>query len=425
MSDLKQTNKAVGRYNRYLEELGIGSISPYDFSHKGQNIANHMGYMLDKTIRMFDYENLPDTIPAHILEKMLQMYGYVGFTWHDDGYYIYYGGLGGEPNVYYMPTLLVVANPAQNFSAEWKIGEDVVLIKNDPLHLGMIPLYQKYATLMSENEISLRLALINTRIQKVLVAPDDNTYKSMKQYIQRLLDGELEVISDNPLISESKMLTDGDRGGYLQEITATNQYLKASWYNEIGLDANWNTKSTQLYSAEAQMNRGALMALADMMLKEREAALEEINKKYGLNIKVRLADLWQHNHDVMEGVTANGNDTGTNPESGGNNPSADGGGDGGGVGESESGSPESDSGDVERGTRPARGGGSEEPSSGDSTDDGGGVEIEVNVAIAENGDASIEGEEREQQTVEGEESDQQIEKTDSDSIEADEKGEEE
>lgn len=318
----KQQAKAIARYNDYLVQLGIAGATPFDFKKKQANIGATMGYMLGKTVRMFEYEGLPETIPARILEQMLQAYGYIGIGKHNGELYAYYGGLGGEPDVYYRPTLFVVANPAQNFSAEWVIDEEVALIFNDPYLQGMLPMYNKYATLLTENEITLRMALINARMQKALVAPDSNTYKSMCAYIDKLLEGDLAVISDNPLISESKSLLPAENTSYLINTTQVLQYLKASWYNEIGLDDNWNMKRESVYSAEAEMNQGSLMALVDAMLKEREEGLERVNALWGTDITVRLAHLWEHNHAkaVVEIPTAEGTENGENSGASGENP---------------------------------------------------------------------------------------------------------
>ena len=49
------------------------SSSKYDFLEKEVNINNQIGYMLNRSLSMFHYTNLPDTIPVKELELLLQM----------------------------------------------------------------------------------------------------------------------------------------------------------------------------------------------------------------------------------------------------------------------------------------------------------------------------------------------------------------
>ena len=92
--------------------------------------------------------------------------------------YAFYGGLGGEPNPYYMPTLYTVANPALKLSKSFVIDEDVVIVPNDSMYIGLIPLFERYAKAITETELSLEVANINSRIISLLTASDDRTKKS-------------------------------------------------------------------------------------------------------------------------------------------------------------------------------------------------------------------------------------------------------
>ena len=53
---------------------------PYDYKAKAKNVIIQNNYMLAKTISMFEWENLPDTIPYKELEKLLQVNGFAFIT---------------------------------------------------------------------------------------------------------------------------------------------------------------------------------------------------------------------------------------------------------------------------------------------------------------------------------------------------------
>ena len=72
----------------------------------------YKSYFYMRLLEMFEYKNLPDTIPSEMLEMYLLSGGCCFFTEVNGEYYVFEGSLGGEPDPYYRPTLFTVANPA-------------------------------------------------------------------------------------------------------------------------------------------------------------------------------------------------------------------------------------------------------------------------------------------------------------------------
>ena len=300
--------------------LGIKLYDPdmfiEDEKHHGkQRIGDaQILYMLARTQSMFDYEGLPETIPSRNLEIMLQLNGNVFFTQVDGKYYVFTGGLGGEPDVYYEPTIYTVANPALKYSANLKIGEDGVLIRSDSYGIGLLPMMQKYGALMVENEFTMRIADINARIAFLLSAADDRTEKSATTFLKRIIDGQMGVISDSAFLESLKVNPAGkENGTRMTDLIEYQQYLKAAWYNDLGINANYNMKRESISPDEAQLNNDGLLPLIDDMLESRQQALEKINEMYGLNITVKLDSSWmleqeKQNTDIPATPTEADND---------------------------------------------------------------------------------------------------------------------
>lgn len=259
--------------------------------------TDHIDYMLARTHRMFKWSNLPDTIPDRIPELFLQVNGHVCFTEVNGDLYILTGGLGGLPDPYYMPTLYTVANPALKFSKSLKIGEDCVVMPNDSMYKGLMPLFTRYAAAMTETELSIFIASINSRISEIISASDDNTKESAEIYLQHIQDGELGVIGESAFM-EGVNVHAGNAGSVhtiIEDLIELEQYQKASWYNELGLNANYNMKRESINSGESQLNRDALLPLVDDMLQVRQEKIEQVNSKYGTDIKIDLASAWKDN----------------------------------------------------------------------------------------------------------------------------------
>lgn len=266
-----------------------------DEKHKGKDIIGRAQilYMLTRTQSMFKYTNLPETIPQRNLEIMLQTNGNVFFTEIDGDYYVFTGGLGGKPDVYYEPTEYVIANPALRISKNLDIKNDGVLIRSDSYMIGLLPMMQKYACLMVENEFTMRIADINSRIPFLLSATDDKTEKSAKLFLERVADGELGIVSDDAFYESFKVNNTGStQSTRLTDLIEYQQYLKAAWFNELGLNANYNMKREAVSAGEAQLNDDALLPFIDDMLKCRKEAIDKINEMYELDISIELNSAW-------------------------------------------------------------------------------------------------------------------------------------
>lgn len=277
-------------YSYYLDRFGCGL---YEFDEKKQCMRNYIVYMLDRTQRMFEYKGLPDTIPARMLEFQLQVNGFTCIAKHNGKLYAYWGGLGGEPDVYLRPTICVVSNAAQRFSKQFKIDEDCVIIRNDAFLYGMMPLFRRYATAMVENDLSFRLASINSRIQALITAPDDTTKAAGEKYLEDIADGKLGVIASNEFLDGLKAQPVQGSMRTFTDLIEYQQYLKASWFNEIGLNANYNMKREKLSTTESQMNNDALLPLVDDMLEQRRLGVEKVNEMFGTNITVDFCSSWK------------------------------------------------------------------------------------------------------------------------------------
>lgn len=277
-------------YSYYLDRFGCGL---YEFDKKEQCMRNYIVYMLDRTQRMFEYKGLPDTIPARMLEFQLQVNGFTCIAKHKGELYAYWGGLGGEPDVYLRPTICVVSNAAQKFSKSFKIDEDCVIIRNDAFLYGMMPLFRRYATAMVENDLSFRLASINSRIQALITAPDDTTGAAGNKYLEDIEAGKLGVIASNEFLDGLKAQPIQGSMRTFTDLIEYQQYLKASWFNEIGLNANYNMKREKLSTTESQMNSDALLPLVDDMLEQRQLGVEKVNEMFGTNITVEFSSSWK------------------------------------------------------------------------------------------------------------------------------------
>ena len=226
--------------------------------------------------------------------------GTVFFTDVNGSYYVLIGNAGGEINPYYENTKYIVANPALKLSKEYTIDKDGVLIRNDSLEQGLIPLLTKYGVLLVENDITIRNVTISTRMMNIISATDDNTLQSANDYIDKIIKGELSVVGESAFFDGIKVHNSSFNTNYIREFIELQQYLKASLFNELGLQSNYNMKKAYINTTEVSISDDILLPFCDDMLKQRKQAVEKINDMFGLDISVDYDSSWKINESEQE-----------------------------------------------------------------------------------------------------------------------------
>lgn len=285
----------------YFFDSQLALKSPLEYvMDKELSAKTYIRYMNIRIQKMFKYDNLPPTIPRNMLEYYLMNNGSCFVTQVNEKLYALYGTFGGEPSPYYQPTRYIIANPGLKFDKDCDILEDGVLMRNDSLWQGLYPLMARYASLMAENVITIRSAQIMLRILSLLTAPDDKTKAAADIYLNKIIKGELGVIAENRFFDGIKMQSPpSNNGSYLTQFIELQQYLKGSFYNEIGLNANFNMKREAIGDGESSLNEDTLLPLCDDMLRCRQEDVEKINQKYGTNISVDYDGVWADNIKEM------------------------------------------------------------------------------------------------------------------------------
>lgn len=272
---------------------------------KDTAVTEFIANTLAKTQSMFEYEGLPDSIPQKELERLLQTTGNAFVTSVDGVLYALSGGKGGEPDAYGRATLYTVANPALKLNKTYDIQKDGVLIENDSNGESLLPLIGRYAVLHTDGLISLNTASILTRITMLISASDDKTKQSADEFLRKIENGEFSIIGENAFFKGVNMQTAPTTNSvYITQLIELIQYYKASMYNELGLNANYNMKRERLNLGEVSMNVDVLLPYVDNMLKERQNAVEKINAMFNTEISVKLASSWGLERDNYNALAA-------------------------------------------------------------------------------------------------------------------------
>lgn len=265
--------------------------------NKDVAIDLHCRLLLAKTNNMFHYEGLPETIPAIQLEKILQTNGNCLIAKVGGNLYALQGTLGGEFDEYERPTLYVVSNVWLNWFKEYGINAnnkgDCVYCKNDLFDMGLLPIFKKFGSLLTENFITFRMLTISMRSILNISAPDDKTAHSAEEYLNQLENGKIGVIGENAFFDGVKLHNGSVNNNYISQFIELNQYLRATELQEIGVNANFNMKREYIGQDENSLNDDILRPFVDSMLDMRKAFCKECNETFGTNISVDFSSIWK------------------------------------------------------------------------------------------------------------------------------------
>lgn len=262
---------------------------------------------------MFEWKNLPDTITPRIMERRLMLRSGALAIMVEGKPYLVDLSCGGLQDINEEPTLGIVANPRipTEFKGDYRIANsiplgitytdtkgDCVLLWNDEFHMGLQDYISKYASLLTEAEISLEFACINNRVKAMAIADTDSSKESIDQFFKDIVQGtKLGGILGQSLSEAIKVWPFSQSAtGAIKETLESIQYILASFYNGIGVQAQFNMKREAINSSESGLNELALRPSPDSMLSARKEGLEWLKKTFpGVfdNTSVDFASAWK------------------------------------------------------------------------------------------------------------------------------------
>lgn len=280
----------MNKTNLYDNMVGL---SEYKTTDKINNVLNIRNMLLNKTLTMFNYSGLPDSMPYIEIEKILQLNGYGFITMYENNLVVLNGTYYGvEKDIYNNPLKIRCFIPNKNEYEIFNIA-DGILIRNDYLEKGIKYIIDKFAYLINESEVTLTISNKWKRSGNIFIANDDSTAESVRTYLNKLNQGEDSFIVSNLLYDSIKVLTENSNRNTTSELIEYDNYLRSLLYSEIGLFSNSNMKKERLITSEIE-NADFIYPLVDNMLDNRLDFVSKLNDKYNLEVEVSFSSSWEY-----------------------------------------------------------------------------------------------------------------------------------
>lgn len=304
---------------RQLRQFIASQSTSNDYeSRKRRLIRSNLEWLLNKTAVMFEYANLPPTIPHIALERLLQWCGscvvwrvpsshvpvgtgpsfnyssLAGQTNSSDLYAFKYT-LADAPDPYDEPYKVVITSPgfSPTISETLTLNKDCVIIRNDTNYCGLYSLHYKYAELMAEAEISLRSTLLVLRDQLLFIAKTETQRRAVEAYIESRDLGKPAFITAADLGTPLDTIVQNTHSNAVELAVNGLQAIKSAWFNELGLDPSFSLKREYTSAQEIDTNTDLLLPIVDDMFESRKIGVENVNAMFGTSITVSKSSAWK------------------------------------------------------------------------------------------------------------------------------------
>ncbi len=259
--------------------------------------------LVELSISMFEWNNLPDTIDPRFLELTLFTDGQAVF-FKDEvmGYLCLQNIIGGQFDVYRIP-INRRAYAVNGYQKELD-NTDSVIIWNNMLHYNSMLDCQMFAKRLYNLD---RIVDVNANAQKtpILLVCDDSERLSLLN-IYKEYDGNQPVIKATKGLNPNAFNVLKTDAPYVADKI---YQLKVQIWNEaltyLGISNVNIQKRERMLQDEVQRNQGGTIASRYSRLESRRQAVEKINEMFGLNIEVNYREDYNNELEPWNNDTYN------------------------------------------------------------------------------------------------------------------------
>lgn len=285
----------------------------YKCTNNRENYKSYFFELLNKSINIFKWHNLPSTIDSDILEMFLLINGDVAFFKLNNEIYATTGNKGGIQNQNYIWDRYIITNPyLSKIYGQDKLdlvnGVDCEIIYNQPTDKVNIfssnfnRILSRTAGIMADNLTSINCQQINSRVQTIVTADDSNISKSAELKLEDMYNGKPFAIMSSDLISSFDINMKSGQNDNIKNLIELNNYMYAQFLHNIGITSNEVNKKERVITDEINDNKIECNFNIDILFNSRKEGIERVNKMFGTDIYITKNELLQEK-EVQENET--------------------------------------------------------------------------------------------------------------------------
>lgn len=185
------------------------------------------------------------------------------------------------------------------YSGSRTINEDIVVIDNNSLRNPCYDLVHHYAIMLAHNEVTFVDTMINARdCGGVPVVSTEKQKQSVAAYQSKIFNGQYGVVTDPGNLGIDFIGSDRKTSQALIDIITARDKILKSFYSDIGVRAAFEKRSNSV-EAEVEADTSLLLLNLADMIDSRKKGAEAVNKMYGTNWNVHIAEEIDYNSEEV------------------------------------------------------------------------------------------------------------------------------
>ena len=245
----------------------------------------------DKLFTMARWCNLPPSLPSsEIMYRIINRGFCVLFNHPKYGIVTANGGLSGV-DIYNHPTYFVYAQSVLG-SGTLQIGKDCAVITAGKefwfTRYRPQDVINRYSRLLADIDASLDIAVVNTRMTRVVSAVNGKVAENIKGVYESIRQGKFAVATENQVvkqIGEHQLIE--DKFDVASLLTLRDAVIKAYWAEQ---GVNYTARKTERFLKDELSGNDQLLTVAsNTFLDSLLDGVDRVNQVLGSNIKVELS----------------------------------------------------------------------------------------------------------------------------------------
>jgi len=249
----------------------------------------------------FEWEGIPESIDVRFIEKQLYYGGLVVLYWDGryDDWVMAAASPSGPLDLYGNATYYTTYAPPPYVSLQLP-KEECVAVWGTNSRRGIADQMLDFAARLGDVTTTLEILTKNLRVTKIITCPE-----GQKQTYANLLrdwDQGAPVIFGYPELNYDNVISTLDmqiQPAYLEQTRKEWQHLWREALTFMGITSVDETKKERLVADEASSRDGQVIAARNSFNKPRQQAVEEMNRRFGLNVSVK----WAFDENVIPDLT--------------------------------------------------------------------------------------------------------------------------
>lgn len=276
-----------------------------DKCKKNMDNTIHLTYLMNILLSMFEYKNLPDTLPDWLIETIMISEGSCGVGMINGKLYTGTGSFCGEVRNF-IPTEYQFTNIGIG-TKRGVIGEDIAVGFNNST-VSPDWYVMQTANILTEIDVSERCNVQFARFLRIPKVGSNAEKKAVEDCVQAITDGKFTAMTSTNVLEK---MIDGKEDDKFLDLTDVSEIDKLQYLNQYrdniikrfftiyGQGMQTTAKLAQQTTEELHGTDTVAQINVQDRLKQRRRFVENINKLFGTDISVDFSECWKDSYQEM------------------------------------------------------------------------------------------------------------------------------